>query len=35
MNKVLFKPTSLESLVNGGYLSFDDITENADGTLTV
>ena len=29
------KPTSLESLVNGGYLSFDDITENADGTLTV
>ena len=29
------KPTSLESLVNGGYLSFDDVSENADGTLTV
>lgn len=29
------KPTSLESLVNGGYLSFDDVKENADGTLTV
>ena len=29
------KPTSLESLVNGGYLNFEDVTENADGTLTV
>ena len=29
------KPVSLESLVNGGYLSFDDVKENADGTLTV
>ena len=29
------KPTSLESLVNGGYLSFDDVQKNDDGTLTV